>query len=96
LPTVGTSADAGFAHRAFDYSHRPVIDAHEIRSRLINSADQRRARLRCGNGRQRARIPTRADTNVAVDVTLAKRRSLKCPGKDRNRRKEKLNESVKD
>jgi hypothetical protein len=37
LPAVSTSTGARFAHRPFDYSHRPVIDAHKIRSQLINS-----------------------------------------------------------
>jgi hypothetical protein len=36
LPTVGTCAGAGFSHRSFDFSHRPVIDAQEIGSLLIN------------------------------------------------------------
>jgi len=36
-PTVVSFIGSGFAHRSFDYSHRPVIDAHKIRSQLINS-----------------------------------------------------------
>ncbi|OXC79600.1 hypothetical protein BSU04_05805 [Caballeronia sordidicola] len=37
MPTVGIFIGSVLAHRSFDYSHRPVIDAHKIRSQLINS-----------------------------------------------------------